>query len=698
MNRRRIYSSFQMEKKGDMDEVNSAAVEKKRNMDEDNSAAATDSDISCRRSSCPAAASAADEDDGTATCLCSTSSSPKKKRKKKKQQQQRHSKQGRRGDPRMHRAVAERLANPKSSLLDALLKGGFVFTSLLETDDLSSSANANGDQQRIDDTKVFDIDEISLGQRKNQLSRRLRIEKEKEKGKKKDLQQSGRVNGTSTICPRDAASSYRFPSACVPASAGDFVAGGDPFLDYLHPNNTGAASNINRNNMYHQDGIVAASTSAAARAGGAPNRGAREDIFSFDKSSSVRGLKDIMETVRDGESATTSSTCSSCADGLQVLSNAADIKAPTSRRSGIDLNNSKNEGNNVAVRDNVSIATSSFDRSREGLAMVMARGARGLKGSHEDKNCTTSGTTGKHSGHADAAIANDCGVNINGKVQHKEDKDKIELALEIYRQEHGSLLKRCLMLAGVEESKTDEYGPLYMTFSEKAVQVEKKRLEALSLCSKGRHLHQPGKCGHKVVLHHPKGEKHPHIDYIIDGKVECFKGYSGIKVGSKESVWPSQFTCSELSCSHTSGNDEKKGADQHSHHHYGGDGDRNHHFHHGHSHDNHGGSTSSSGHNHFNHPPCPPTCVPDKCDKRCYSELSKNYEPAILNLSEEDLINDPEWSFTTDIAQLLNDLDNSAITGGNGIGGDGEMTADTIPPLTSAVEKGKGGKKDDNKF
>jgi hypothetical protein len=69
---------------------------------------------------------------------------------------------GRRGDPRMHRAVAVRLADPNVSLLDALIEGGFKFPpNMFET--------GNSDRD------IFDSDGVQLCQRKNQLSRRLRL-------------------------------------------------------------------------------------------------------------------------------------------------------------------------------------------------------------------------------------------------------------------------------------------------------------------------------------------------------------------------------------------------------------------------------------------------------------------------------------------------------------------------------------------
>lgn len=66
-----------------------------------------------------------------------------------------------RGDPRMHKAVAARLANPELSLLQALVIGGFKFP-----DDRGEGKC---------DRNIYDSDHVLLCQRKNQLSRRLRL-------------------------------------------------------------------------------------------------------------------------------------------------------------------------------------------------------------------------------------------------------------------------------------------------------------------------------------------------------------------------------------------------------------------------------------------------------------------------------------------------------------------------------------------
>jgi len=68
-----------------------------------------------------------------------------------------HVKHGRRGDPRMHRAVAARLANPNLSLSEAIRIGGFKI--------------------EVDKDGETLVEGVAMSQRKNQLSRRIRLAK-----------------------------------------------------------------------------------------------------------------------------------------------------------------------------------------------------------------------------------------------------------------------------------------------------------------------------------------------------------------------------------------------------------------------------------------------------------------------------------------------------------------------------------------
>jgi len=75
---------------------------------------------------------------------------------------------GRRGDPRMHKAVEARIEQPHLSLLQALKLGGFNFPDNVK------------ERMPSKDGPIHDDDGVLLSQRKNQLSRRLRIHTRKQ--------------------------------------------------------------------------------------------------------------------------------------------------------------------------------------------------------------------------------------------------------------------------------------------------------------------------------------------------------------------------------------------------------------------------------------------------------------------------------------------------------------------------------------
>lgn len=69
---------------------------------------------------------------------------------------------GRRGDPRMNKAVILKIERKQMSLLNALLAGGFEFPD-------------GPEGVRKNDRNTYDSENVSLCQRKNQLSRRVRL-------------------------------------------------------------------------------------------------------------------------------------------------------------------------------------------------------------------------------------------------------------------------------------------------------------------------------------------------------------------------------------------------------------------------------------------------------------------------------------------------------------------------------------------
>jgi len=90
---------------------------------------------------------------------------------------------GRRGDLRMHRAVAARLAEPKLSLLQALVIGGFRFPTIMNKEQQGRKRKGFPSQ-----APIYDTDGILLSQRKNQLSRRLRFHVQRKSKNKENKQ------------------------------------------------------------------------------------------------------------------------------------------------------------------------------------------------------------------------------------------------------------------------------------------------------------------------------------------------------------------------------------------------------------------------------------------------------------------------------------------------------------------------------
>ena len=68
-------------------------------------------------------------------------------------------KSGRAGDERMSRAIKAKIQSPGMSSYNALTAGGFVFPTV---------------KRGVRSADIYDSDNVSLQQRKNQLSRRLR--------------------------------------------------------------------------------------------------------------------------------------------------------------------------------------------------------------------------------------------------------------------------------------------------------------------------------------------------------------------------------------------------------------------------------------------------------------------------------------------------------------------------------------------
>jgi hypothetical protein len=182
---------------------------------------------------------------------------------------------------------------------------------------------------------------------------------------------------------------------------------------------------------------------------------------------------------------------------------------------------------------------------------------------------------------------------------------KLQLAVNLYKTDSRALLQKCMLHAGFGTDDVVEGNPSYMQVALKAWEVEGKRLEILLGCAnteterrngefceclpgvgaanataiamanlkndkpaeaehshahdnrfndsctdlQGRHVHRlSGKCGHKAIIHQPKGRP-AHIDFVVDGKIECYEGIRPVGPKGQGALWPSRYKCIDLACS-----------------------------------------------------------------------------------------------------------------------------------------------------
>lgn len=233
------------------------------------------------------------------------------------------------------------------------------------------------------------------------------------------------------------------------------------------------------------------------------------------------------------------------------------------------------------------------------------------------------------------------GAGTGNTTTKLDNSGKMSMALDMLRTESASLLKRCMLMAGFEPSETEECDLRYLEFAERAAEEEKQRISRIrarvgggpkssagdshgkndisdagdtkhhhgtngcthshsdnadnNKCFDGRHVHRlEGKCGHQAVIHQPE-DGQPHVDFVVDNKIECYGGMQGIRhETSSQALWPSKFSCDQLMCE----------------------------------------SRSDSDHG--------VTCGPVACNHEC-NEMTKKIEPKVLDLSDIDF-DGKEWN------------------------------------------------------
>ena len=605
---------------------------------------------------------------------------PKSPKKPRKTKQKNFSKLGRRGDPRMHKSVAARLVNADMPLLRALLTGGFHFP-ILNAEGIPLDPHLT----RIDDAKVLDADGVTLAQRKNQLSRRIRIAREKIRDEcggdmsqytdvlKEDATAPPYVGETSARRRASVKSEAKLKAMLGSSEARkqadilirerpdamDFAAedteegeGGAPADGYI-----GAVPS----NGQAEDSYLPTNHEQPLSMGMAGLMDSAPEVLHEDPDAEppCAGWSHRSRTAKDHPTfAQYQASITGGTAGLAALGAVASAHAATTSDAA-----KGDSGGGGAMTDSLSLAAASMGISPEMISMMIRKGTKPASASSasekkkkEDRNIEEGEEANDDDGAAcdedakksagedaeSSASAAAASPEADAEQEAAIDEAKMKIALNVYQTEHSTLLKRCLMIAGFDPSRSEECAPLYIQFAERCAQAEHRRLHRLTLCFQGRHVHRlDGKCGHKAVLHHPAGDDRPHVDFIVNDKVECFRNIARIKSADvNEALFLSKFSCDDAGCGdHTTCN------------HPGDQGEN----------DCHKKSHADV------------TCGKDgKCDRKCNEAAKKLGKPSILYLSEQDISGHDEWKCMSeiDVSTVLDGLlDDSTL-------GMGTLTAD----------------------
>jgi len=361
------------------------------------------------------------------------------------------SKLGRKGDPRMHKAVAARLANPNLSLYDALLVGGFDY-----------SAN--------DDKSILDSKNVTLGQRKNQLSRRLRLTRNQACGGKKNSRNitkteepSNAIDATGKILINNNTNSNE--AQAQGSNLNDesntthsITASNRAALDFANNLVTGGYNSINNGN---NDAI-------GNRQCKKPRLNNYLQNISFDRTCTMATVTNQELNNNNGINhrlhqewqlgnvpivgENNTSTVIAAAGSLTQASFPSDpfFNSQISNRISDQPVQQYQSGTSAMALSSLSSSAQKVGLTLDQLALTLS------------SNSTT--------------LAKLVADSRSGESMAKQE----QLALDIYKVEVKSLYSKCLLIAGVDASLAEQTTPTYTRFAAKAWTSEGKRLRSLN--------------------------------------------------------------------------------------------------------------------------------------------------------------------------------------------------------------------------
>lgn len=490
----------------------------------------------------------------------------------------------------MHKAVAARLANPSLSLYEALCIGGF-------------------DYSENDDKSVLDSKKVTLGQRKNQLSRRLRLARKQGAGENKNSSTGinralfdgnvGNRNGTTR--KKVQIDDNKHPEGKQ-----------DDHLSTLGHNRT-------KMELINELGTHSYNNNSNGRNG---------EAMGTQQQKRHRFTKCLNSTTFE-RTCTMASAMNQKLNGqylhqgwpLATLPHMGGDGTPNSlpmagSTQGLNYSSSQYYTPQMSNR----IADQTVQRFQHGSSAValssLAATAQSVGLSLDQLALTLSSNTTSLS-------------KLVAEVRSGDSEIKQEqMALDIYQADVKGLYSKCLLVAGVDASLAEQNTPTYVKFAMKAWEAEGKRLRSLQetitrgkqtksvtiasssrqrqvapssrqrdkdsenkenpnasnsdgenqnqnsehrnydynpnndqqeaengnsiekgdrLKCDARHMHRLGDCGHKAIIHQPK-DGAAHIDFIVNDQIECYANNDSMSLAGRsfDTAWPSKYKCKDI--------------------------------------------------------------------------------------------------------------------------------------------------------
>ncbi|KAG7337693.1 hypothetical protein IV203_008995 [Nitzschia inconspicua] len=475
---------------------------------------------------------------------------------------QKSSKLGRKGDPRMHRAVTARLEDPNLTLYEALKIGGF-------------------DYPTNDDSSLIDSEKVTLGQRKNQLSRRLRLARKQNSD-----------DAASTSAASNSGNIYRNDANIMGMVAGNRQTGTS------HSSLGARALQMKRD----YDLTLDESDFAAGEAANDINAMMEEQTK---RPRIAKNHPDFAPLIVPPASFR-GATYFDHAGGGSTPGAAMNMTSPTFESAAGSLMGMSGLGSGPYFNPQLTHAFSVHQQPRASAVAVssLTSSAQAVGLTLEQLALALSSNT--------TNLAKLIAETKSGESMTKQQ----DLALNLFETESKALYTKCMLMSGIDISLAQPGTPTYMAFAMKAWQAEGKRLQDMmsfaqresanidasdlsvgetngafkntaehvearqdsagnddgSETSNGekhshshsghhheaagnlddhhgcdaQHFHRLGQCGHKAIIHQPK-DGVAHIDFIVNDQVECYMGLDSVPFGrSVDSAWPSKSKCRDV--------------------------------------------------------------------------------------------------------------------------------------------------------